>query len=240
MNNTEHLSNNGFVVNLANYDAFLFDLDGTLIDSEGLWAEAVGRALADRGQRLGKAELATLVYGRAWNDIYEDIAARFPGAYPSCAAMTVVTGRYFNALRRTRDIRIPGAVEAFARLAAERPAAIVSGSSRQEIATILEELMIATQVRFFLGCEDYQPGKPHPACYLLAAQRLDLPPARCLVFEDSAHGVQAARAAGMACVAFRRPHHLAQDLSAAQAIFDDWNEFTSERHPSTDGSFAPA
>jgi len=206
------------------FSAILFDLDGTLIDTESLWAAAVGRALEERDCLLTAPQLVELVYGRAWRDIFADIRQRYPEAYDDYAVMTAVAQGHFHALRQTRDIRIPGSIEVLIRLAAAYPVAIVSGSARRDIARELDALALTAHVRFFLGCEDYTPGKPHPACYQLAAERLAVPPANCLVFEDSTHGVRAAKAAGMTCVALRRPEQPAQDYRDADFLVGDLRE----------------
>ncbi len=81
-------------------------------------------------------------------------------------------------------------------------------------------------VRFVLGAEDYAPGKPSPAGFLEGARRLGVPPQECLVFEDSAAGIAAARAAGMRCVALDRPGAYPQDLSAADWVLSDLAQFS--------------
>ena len=75
--------------------------------------------------------------------------------------------------------------------------------------------------RFFpavIAAEDTQRGKPDPQVFLLAAQRLGVPPERCVVLEDAVAGVQAARAGGMKCIAVRFVGHHSEDaLRAAGA-----------------------
>ncbi len=215
---------------MAEFAAVFFDLDGTLIDSEMLWVAAVGRALAVVGCRLAESEVFTLVYGRAWGDIAADIARRFPTAFANEEAMTADIRGHFADLRRTHDIRIPGSREALVQVAATHPVAIVSGSTRRDIAEIINELALVPYLRFFLGCEDYRPGKPHPACFLLAAERLGVTPHRCLVIEDSTHGILAARAAGMTCVALHRPGSPAQDYSAADDLVTDLRDLFAAGH----------
>jgi beta-phosphoglucomutase-like phosphatase (HAD superfamily) len=109
--------------------------------------------------------------------------------------------------------------------------AIVSGSPRVDVQDGVELLGIAPLLRFFLGSEDYPRGKPDPAGFLLAAQRLGAAPADCLVFEDSAAGVRAARAAGMRCVALARPGAPAQDLSDADLVLNDLGGFSPDALP---------
>jgi sugar-phosphatase len=135
---------------------------------------------------------------------------------------------YFHRLRETRDIRIPGSIALLERLAESHPVAIVSGSPRTDLDDAVQRLGIGDRLSFTLAAEDYAPGKPHPAGYLAAARRLDLPPEKCLVFEDSAAGVRSARDAGMACVALQRDGAPAQDTTGADLVLADLAAFRVE------------
>jgi mannitol-1-/sugar-/sorbitol-6-phosphatase len=209
--------------------AFLFDLDGTLQDSEILWVAATRAYLADRGVALAEAEATRLVYGHSWRDVYAGMVRLAPDlAPPGMAAVGDALRPYYLRLRQTTDIRIPGSVALLRTLSRDYPVAIVSGATRHDVADSIEQMGVGDCVRFYLGAEDYGAGKPEPACYLLAAQRLALPPATCLVFEDSAAGVRAAKAAGMRCVALRRPGAPAQDLAAADEVAAGLEGFSPE------------
>lgn len=209
--------------------AYIFDLDGTLIDAEILWVEATRNMLADHGIALTPEEAIALGYGRAWHDMYRDIMARRPGWNISAAALNDLLKPYFVRLREKRDIRIPSSIHLLRSLAAEHPVCIVSGSPRREVAEGIELMGVGECLRFFMGSEDYSPGKPDPACYFLAAQKLGVPPAQCTVFEDSAAGVLAAKRAGMVCVALVRPGMPPQDVSPADLVVKDLAEFEPRR-----------
>ena len=211
------------------FQAIFFDLDGTLLDTERLWVQAVQAFLNERGLACTPDEATALVYGRAWHDIYHDLAARHPDLALGAAKVNEMLRPRFLKLRHERDVRIPTSVGLLKRLAATHPVAIVSGSPREEVADSVALMGIGPLLRFFLGSEDYQPGKPDPACFLLAAQRLGAVPAHCLVFEDSAAGVRAAKAAGMTCVALARPAAPAQAVSPADLILDDLDRFRLDR-----------
>lgn len=186
------------------FAAFLFDLDGTLLDSETLWIEAIDVALRQRGVNLSHAEVTELVLGRSWPDIFANIQRRFPGAYATRLAMEEVTVPLYHEYGTRRDIRIHSSIALLQRLAKRGPTVIVSGSTRNRIAESIELMGIAELIPFYLGSEDYTPGKPAPDCFLLAAERLGVPASQCLVFEDSPAGIAAAKAAGMTCVALHR------------------------------------
>ena len=211
-------------------DAFIFDLDGTLVDTEMLWAEATRAFLADRHCECSREAVLQIVFGRSWTDIYRDLSARFQSLSGlSSHAMAEHLRTYYFRLREKSDsIIIHSSAELLKALSKTHPVIVVSGSPRADVEAAVHLLGASTEVRFVLGAEDYSPGKPSPAGFLLGAQRLGIEPARCLVFEDSTAGVKAAKAAGMWCVALARECAHPQDLSSADWTLSDLAEFSVE------------
>jgi beta-phosphoglucomutase-like phosphatase (HAD superfamily) len=101
--------------------AFLFDLDGTLLDSEILWVDAVRQALVEQGCAVCAEAALDLVYGKAWNDIYDRITREYGQVYASRAAMSERTRVLFEELRCTHDIRIEPSIELLERLGVRYP-----------------------------------------------------------------------------------------------------------------------
>ena len=213
-----------------NVEAFIFDLDGTLVDTELLWAEAMRVYLADRRCECSKETLLHIVFGRSWNDIYRDITSRFPAmAETPSHAMAVGLREYYLRLRQQSDsVVIHSSAELLKRLSRDYPVIVVSGSPHADVVEAIGLIGASQHVRFVLGAEDYSPGKPSPAGFLLGAQRLGVDPGRCLVFEDSCAGVTAAKAAGMWCVALTRACAHPQDLSHADWQLADLADFSVE------------
>ncbi|MBT3287149.1 MAG: HAD family phosphatase [Victivallales bacterium] len=205
------------------FDAFLFDLDGTLLDSETIWIDAIGTALRMRDIDLSQAEATELVLGRSWMDIFANIRERFPESYATRDAMEAVTVPLYQECMATRDVRIHSSIDLLHRLARQAPTVIVSGSTRDRIAESLVLMDAEDLIPFYIGCEDYELGKPAPDCFLLAAERLGVAPERCLVFEDSAAGVAAAKTAGMACVALHR--YRTPPPAGADVVLGDLGDF---------------
>ena len=208
-------------------DAFLFDLDGVLVDTEPLYMLAAQSSLSDMGHSLPCADLVAIVYGKAWKDALAVLDSLFPGIDAGELGRRIV--RHYTDASRGRDIGIHGSIALLRDLSVHSPVAVVSGSTRHEVGRLLERIAVESNVAFFIGAEDYEAGKPDPACYLLAAERLSLPPGRCLAFEDSLAGVRAAKSAGMFCVALKREENPSQDLELADEVLPDLSRFRLER-----------
>jgi len=206
--------------------AFIFDFDGTLMDTEVLWVEAAERYLAERKTAITHDEAVRIVYGRSWLDVFESIVAICPAAHSSRVEMEEAMRVHVLALREGRDISIPESVDLLRRLSEQYPVCIVSGSPRIDLMASLDELDVHSHLEFVLAAEDYGPGKPDPTCFLMAAERLQADPSECVVFEDSTAGINAAKRAGMQAVALVRPGLPEQDMSRADLIVSSLSGFS--------------
>jgi len=205
--------------------AFIFDLDGTLLDSEILWCKAMEQLISGRGLPTSDSYACELVFGRAWSDVFERLRHDYPAIIDDAWTMEQELQRYYDRLHATRDIRIHSSIELLKRLSAAYPVAIVSGSTRRQIADAIDLMDIKEHLQFYLGNEDYPRGKPDPSGFLLAARHFGIEPEHCLVFEDSSAGVRAAKAARMRCVALCRKGLPPQDVSMADEILSDLSNF---------------
>jgi HAD superfamily hydrolase (TIGR01509 family) len=209
---------------LVQPDAVLFDLDGTLIDSEQYHANLIAAFLAEHGVQITDQEKA-FVFGHAWQEIYEFLRV---GERTGFTLDDLKSGTMEAKRRMPSDgLRVLEGGERLVRrlVQAEVRVAIVSGSSRVEIEHALTLVPIGDALSFYMGCEDYARGKPAPDGYASAARRLSVDPARCLVLEDSSAGIDSAIAAGMRVIATRAanpepPHPGHQDQARAHHIVD--------------------
>lgn len=210
--------------------AVLFDLDGTLVDSERQSAQALAAVLTRDGGLAVTQTHRDYVIGHSWNEIFALLQADFGAALPwpmdeLVALTSTERGRIIRALGLPV---LPGAVAAVRRLAAQFSTALVTGSSREEARQSLRVLGLQAHFKVVLASEDYAEGKPAPAPYLGAAHRLGVAPADCVVIEDSAPGIAAGRAAGMRVIAVRAGNFSAQDQSAAHVIVNTLDEISCD------------
>jgi beta-phosphoglucomutase-like phosphatase (HAD superfamily) len=212
--------------------AALFDLDGTIVDTERLKSLALVRACTAVDVPVAAAVLDAMV-GRAWQDVFHALELDRRAGWDLEAfvgEVMVETGRLLD--EGWAIDALPGAVELIERLHGDGvPVGIVTGSFRRELDVVVDLLGLDGRLAVTLAAEDYTTGKPHPACYLAAASSLGLAPQACVVFEDSAPGIASARAAGMPVVATAaanpapgRPGH--QDQSGADVVVPDLTDVT--------------
>ncbi|MGN0855750.1 MAG: HAD family hydrolase [Kiritimatiellia bacterium] len=195
--------------------AFLFDLDGTLVDTETVWARAMVDFIVAHGGRTSVGSILEMVIGRNWLDIDRALHARFPELGESTPMQDAIELRrhYARHAAEPQTMRIESSIAFFKKAAAYAPCAIVSGSPHEDVAAAAALCGIADRVKLILGAGDYDAGKPSPSGYLKAAELLGVPPADCVVIEDSAVGVAAGVAAGMKVLALNRTTTVPQQYS---------------------------
>ena len=186
--------------------AFLFDLDGTLVDTEALWTKAIVDFVVSRGGRTTYEELLPTVIGRNWLDIDRSLHERFPEIGESSAMEDAVELRAFYEKYATdpSSMRIEGSIAFFRAVSDIAPCAIVSGSPHDDVVAAAKLCGIDDRLALVLGAGEYAAGKPSPSGYLKAAELLKASPADCVVVEDSTVGVAAGVAAGMKVIALDR------------------------------------
>jgi HAD superfamily hydrolase (TIGR01509 family) len=197
----------------------LFDLDGTLIDTEPAAAEAVSETFARWGVAVEAAD-ARYVTGRTWAMAFAYLFEKYALPVPAAEAADAILARYRRSLRE-RLVVVPGAIDSVRALAARLPLGLVSGSHRSEILFALDQLGLRDLFPVILGAEDYPRSKPAPDGYLKALALLRAEPASTLIFEDSEAGIASARAAGAWVVAIAGTNHFGQDTGDAHESVPD-------------------
>ncbi len=195
------------------------------MDSEILYVEALQHLLKEKNLQISTADAIRIVYGKSFPSVYEQVKRRFPNVFATMESMEKPLRSHFLNIRGTRDVRIESSIELLKKLSTNYPVCIVSGNTRHDVELAVDQMDIRSNIQFSISCEDYSHTKPHPQCFILAAKKLKLPPHRCMVFEDAAAGIQAAKNAGMFCIALQRKNTPQQDTSNADEVLDDLSEF---------------
>jgi HAD superfamily hydrolase (TIGR01509 family) len=184
------------------FDAYLFDCDGTIADSMPLHYVAWQSALAEWNCSIEER----LFYALGGTPIAEIVAMlnKMHGlSMPIQAVCTRKEALYCEMLPQLKAV--PEVLEHIHDQHGRIPFAVVSGGEREVVSASLAALKILDRFDLLVCAEDYKKGKPDPEAFLLAASSLDVTPARCLVFEDTDLGIQAATAAGMPSVKIPPP-----------------------------------
>ncbi|MEW2526674.1 HAD family phosphatase [Streptomyces sp. NPDC047071] len=195
----------------------IFDLDGTLVDSEPNYFEAGRQLLAEQGVTDFTWQDHERYVGISTQETLADWKETYGLSTPLPELLADKNRRYLE-LART-STRVYPQMAAFVELLHEAgvPMAVASGSSRAAIGAILEGTGLDTWLKTYVSADEVAHGKPAPDVFLAAAELLGAEPARCVVLEDAVPGALAARAAGMRCVAIPYVPAQADDPAFAAA-----------------------
>ena len=199
--------------------AVLFDLDGTLVDTERENVESL--VLAARRYQVDLDEnMRSFIVGHSWNEIYPRIQRDF-GLDVEMDVLVAAAVEEKRALFATKGYQaLPGAVALVRRLHGRVGLAVVSGSSRIEVRETIAGIGLADCFDHLLGAEDYGQGKPHPEPYQTAMRLLGIESHAAIVIEDAEPGILSGKAAGARVIAVRRGNFMGYDQSAADAVVD--------------------
>ena len=204
------------------FELVIFDCDGVLVDSERL-SVRIDVAYLDRlGWPMDEAEVIERFVGRSDADIRADIELRLGGPIP--AEVEEEFGRLYRETFERELVAVDGITEVLDALAARATRTCVASSG--EHVRIRTSLALTGLASYFderiFSAEDVAHGKPAPDLFLHAAEVMGVGAAACAVIEDSVHGVEAARAAGMRAFAYAGGVTRADRLAGPGTIvFDD-------------------
>ena len=187
---------------MTTFDLVIFDCDGVLVDTETINNEVISQLLNEAGLEMSPEEVARRTTGLAYSEMWEMFEDEVPGSLPvdiEEQQLTLESERF-----RKELLPIPGVVETVRCLgAAGIPMCVASNGTREKMVVTLEVTGLAGYFGDkFYGVNQVVHGKPAPDIYLLAAQKMGVPPSRCVVIEDSYPGAQAGLAAGMTVLGY--------------------------------------
>lgn len=208
---------------MRRFDAVVFDMDGVLLDSEPLHHGVLQALLAQDGRTMDRAEYEQFI-GWTMEAMFETLVDRHNLSVSPADYGGRYTAMLLSVLQQPLE-PAPGVVPLLRRLhELGVQLAVASSSQRAWIDTTLRSLGIDGLFDAVASADDVVHGKPDPAIYLLAAERLGVPPARCLAIEDSPSGVVSARAAGMTVLGVRTTYTAHLHLEGAERIVDSLAE----------------
>lgn len=215
---------------IKNKIVYLFDMDGTLVDTEPIGPKVFEALFTDFGANISvdEKELFIKVWRREGTELKEDaFIENLRQKYVIDVEPDKFLHIFFNNYKQaiiTADA-LAGADEFIKKSrTAGVKLAIVTSSKRDQAISILSFHGWAELIDVIVAEEDITNFKPDPEPYLLAAKKLSASPEQCVVFEDAKNGIIAGKAAGMFVVGLRAGNEVEQDLSAADLVVPSFNE----------------
>ena len=209
------------------YKYILWDNDGVLVDTEGLFYRTTRRVFQELGLDLEE-------------DTYHEYMIRGETSWtiprqagmPEALIQEAIARRddYYREQLQNENIEIPGVSEVLQQLAASHAMAIVTTASRQYFGWIHDDRDLVRHMQFVLTYEDYPRAKPAPDPYLMALQRFNAAPHEAVVIEDTERGLRSAVAAGIDCIIVRNEFSSSHDFSAARHILGSVSELPEILH----------
>jgi sugar-phosphatase len=193
-------------LDLSQFDAVLFDMDGVLVDSEPLWKIAMEEVFNGLGSKLSKTDFQKTVGMRidqviafwknieGWKDQIQDIELQ-------------IIDRMIQLINENGQ-PLPGVEDTVVHLNKIKTVGLASSSPKKLIDSVLLKTQLHSYFHGVFSAETEPFGKPHPAVYLTAASTLGVQPNRCLVIEDSLNGIISAKAANMTVICIPEKTHI--------------------------------
>ncbi len=197
-------------------EAVIFDMDGTLVDSEPLHHQAWQQTLADHGVSSFPWEQFLAYVGTSNEKVAEDFIAAASLHIDVDELVHRKQARYLEMIPQLSVL--PGVRTVLQRFGERCRLAVASSSHLLELEKILQVHALDHHFEVVVGGDMVDRKKPAPDIYQQACRMLDLPPGRCLAFEDSESGVRAAKRAGLQVVAVPSAWSKGHDFAAADLV----------------------
>lgn len=196
-------------------------MDGVIIDSEPIHSRVKMDTFRHFGLAFEEPELVSYM-GRTSGAIFGDVIAKAGRTDITPAELTEYKHHHYLEILKSGEIEpVSGTIELIRSLhEAGIPLGLATSSWVEVMNIVLEKFGIRKYFDSVLSGGDLPASKPDPAIYRISAQRLGAEPQHCMVLEDTASGILAAKRAGMYCIAYRNPNSGNQDLSLADRVVE--------------------
>lgn len=208
----------------------IFDMDGVIIDTEPIHHHAFFTQFAELGITVSDEEYATFL-GSSTRNVYQRLKQEH-GLAQDVETLLLRKRELFNQIFDTDptldlldNVRV-----LLDDLRTHRvPLVLASSASKATIGRVFARFGLGPYFAHVVSGEDFMRSKPDPAIFIHAAALAQTPVSECVVIEDSANGVAAAKAAGIYCIGYASPHSAGQDLRQADMIIQHFSELSAEK-----------
>ncbi len=210
--------------------AIIFDCDGVIVDSEPHHLKAFQIILKEEGIELTKEAYYEKYLALDDKGLFESLLAEHQRPVNNAILKRLIVKKMplYKKLSQESLLLYPGVVAFIKKAKGSYKLAIASGAFRGEIKAALDKGGIRSAFPVIVSAQDVRKGKPHPEAYLTALEKLNATPSAkgtirpddCVVIEDSLHGVNAARSAGMKCLAVTNSYSFKMLQGKADRIVD--------------------
>ncbi len=213
------------MINILNFDAVIFDMDGVLVNSEPFYLKVEQENFKKLGLNVSHEEHVTY-QGTATDVMWKKVIEKH-GLSQTLDELLEMSNSlvlpYFNSLETVEPM--PG-IERLIKFLTDKnmPLALASSSYPDVIEIILQKTGLKKYFKVVVDSQMAGASKPEPEIFLLAAKKLGVKPEKCVVVEDSTNGIKAAKSAGMFCIAFAGPGSEHQNQEEADVIITNFEE----------------
>ena len=201
--------------------AVVFDMDGTIADSEKI-AERVTREFFQKRGIIMTREEEKAMFGLNWKDLVKEILKSRGLEYKQSIKNTLKE-RYVRTM--SRDVRaLPGVYDLLGEVSKNLKVGLATNSRHREVEIIFDKLGFHEYFHLKLARDHVKKGKPDPEIYLKAADTFGVHPLECVVFEDSIIGLKAAKNAGMKRIAIVNTYSREELADEADLVIDGYRD----------------